>query len=82
MDILAVLRSDGAEPSVRKLSNHSQLDAFRYGSAFARASVVRNGNTDLIQVSGTAAIDEHGVSLYQETSGHRSIAHSIRWRRF
>ena len=51
-------------PSIRRLTNPSQLDAFRYGSAFARASVVRNGSTYLIEVSGTAAIDEHGVSLY------------------
>jgi enamine deaminase RidA (YjgF/YER057c/UK114 family) len=61
MDLIAVLHS---ENFTRKLSNPSQLDAFRYGSAFARASVVRNGSTDLIEVSGTAAIDEHGVSLY------------------
>ena len=61
MDLIAVLNSKSC---TRKLSNPSQLDAFRYGSAFARASVVKNGNTDLIEVSGTAAIDEHGVSLY------------------
>ena len=53
-----------ARPSIRRLTNPSQLDAFRYGSAFARASVVRNGSAALIEVSGTAAIDEHGVSLY------------------
>jgi enamine deaminase RidA (YjgF/YER057c/UK114 family) len=51
-------------PLIRRLTSPSQLDAFRYGSAFARASVVSNGSTDLIEVSGTAAIDEHGVSLY------------------
>jgi len=61
MDLIAVLNS---ENYTRKLSSLSQLDAFRYGSAFARASVVRNGSTALIEVSGTAAIDEHGVSLY------------------
>jgi enamine deaminase RidA (YjgF/YER057c/UK114 family) len=55
---------DKTRPSIRRLTNPSQLDAFRYGSAFARASVVRNGSTALIEVSGTAAIDEHGVSLY------------------
>jgi len=60
MDLIAVLNSQNC---TRKLSSPSQLDAFRYGSAFARASVVRNGSTDLIEVSGTAAIDEHGVSL-------------------
>ena len=64
MDLIAVLGSDGVAPSVRKLSNPSQLDAFRYGSAFARASVVKTGSVDFIEVSGTAAIDEHGVSLY------------------
>ena len=61
MDLIAVLNSENC---TRKLSNPSQLDAFRYGSAFARASVVRNGSTDLMEISGTAAIDEHGVSLY------------------
>jgi enamine deaminase RidA (YjgF/YER057c/UK114 family) len=61
MDLITVLNSENC---TRKLSNPSQLDAFRYGSAFARASVVRNGSADLIEVSGTAAIDEHGVSLY------------------
>jgi enamine deaminase RidA (YjgF/YER057c/UK114 family) len=61
MDLIAVLNSENC---TRKLSNPSQLDAFRYGSAFARASVVNNGSTALIEVSGTAAIDEHGVSLY------------------
>ncbi|MEW6584214.1 MAG: hypothetical protein AB1442_01235 [Nitrospirota bacterium] len=65
MDLLAVLGGDGAEPSVRRLSNPSQLDAFRYGSAFARCSVVRNESICLIEVSGTAAIDKHGVSLYR-----------------
>jgi enamine deaminase RidA (YjgF/YER057c/UK114 family) len=61
MDLIAVLDSQNC---TRKLSSPSQLDAFRYGSAFARASTVRNGSTSLIEVSGTAAIDEHGVSLY------------------
>jgi enamine deaminase RidA (YjgF/YER057c/UK114 family) len=61
MDLIAVLNS---EHGTRKLSNPSQVDAFRYGSAFARASVISDGSTALIEVSGTAAIDEHGVSLY------------------
>jgi len=51
-------------PSIKRLTNPSQVDAFRYGSAFARGSVIKNGSTDIIEVSGTAAIDEHGVSLY------------------
>jgi enamine deaminase RidA (YjgF/YER057c/UK114 family) len=64
MDLIAVLGSNSAKPNIKKLSNPIQFDAFRYGSAFARGSVIKNGSTDLIEVSGTAAIDEHGVSLY------------------
>jgi enamine deaminase RidA (YjgF/YER057c/UK114 family) len=52
------------QPSIKRLSNPLQLDAFRYGSAFARGSIVKNGNMNLIEISGTAAIDEHGVSLH------------------
>jgi enamine deaminase RidA (YjgF/YER057c/UK114 family) len=49
---------------VRKLTNRKQLDAFRYGAAFSRGAVIEDDGVTLIQVSGTAAIDEHGVSLH------------------
>jgi enamine deaminase RidA (YjgF/YER057c/UK114 family) len=64
MDLLAVIENDGLGSSVRKLTNRKQLDAFRYGAAFSRAAVIDDDDVSLIQVSGTAAIDEHGVSLY------------------
>jgi enamine deaminase RidA (YjgF/YER057c/UK114 family) len=64
MDLIAVLGNNSLVQHIRKLSNPSQLDAFRYGSAFARGSVVKNGSTNLIEISGTAAIDVHGLSLY------------------
>jgi enamine deaminase RidA (YjgF/YER057c/UK114 family) len=64
MDLLAVLENDERTPSVRKLTNQGQLDAFRYGAAFSRGAVIAEHDVKLIQVSGTAAIDEHGVSLY------------------
>lgn len=64
MDLLAVVENcDGTAP-VRKLTNKKQLDAFRYGAAFSRGAVIKEDDVTLIQVSGTAAIDEHGVSLY------------------
>ena len=62
MDLLAVIGEDGVVPKIQNLTNPVQLDAFRYGSAFSRASVIHN---NLVEVSGTAAIDGHGVSLYQ-----------------
>jgi len=64
MDLLAVVKNDDLPSSVIKLSNRKQLDAFRYGAAFARGAVINEDDVSLIQVSGTAAIDEHGVSLY------------------
>jgi len=64
MDLLAVVESGDRTTSVRKLTNRKQLDAFRYGAAFSRGAVIEEDDATLIQVSGTAAIDEHGVSLY------------------
>jgi enamine deaminase RidA (YjgF/YER057c/UK114 family) len=64
MDLLAVVRSDDRSASVRKLTNRKQLDAFRYGAAFSRGAIIEEDDATLIQVSGTAAIDENGVSLY------------------
>jgi enamine deaminase RidA (YjgF/YER057c/UK114 family) len=64
MDLLAVVENDDTHSSVIKLSNRKQLDAFRYGAAFSRGAVIREDDVDIIQISGTAAIDEHGVSLY------------------
>jgi enamine deaminase RidA (YjgF/YER057c/UK114 family) len=64
MDLLAVVGSDDVSSPIRKLTNRKQLDAFRYGAAFSRGAVIKEDDATLIQVSGTAAIDEHGVSLY------------------
>jgi enamine deaminase RidA (YjgF/YER057c/UK114 family) len=60
MDLIAVTAEDGVVPEMLKLTNPVQLDAFRYGSAFSRAAVIYD---NLVEVSGTAAIDSHGVSL-------------------
>jgi enamine deaminase RidA (YjgF/YER057c/UK114 family) len=64
MDLLAVVENGDRTVPVRKLTNRGQLDAFRYGAAFSRGAVIEEKNVKLIEVSGTAAIDEHGVSLY------------------
>jgi enamine deaminase RidA (YjgF/YER057c/UK114 family) len=64
MDLLAVVEGVNMTSPVRKLTNRKQLDAFRYGAAFSRGAVIEDGDVALIHVSGTAAIDEHGVSLH------------------
>ena len=53
-----------SRPPVRLLSNPGQPEAFRYGSAFSRGALIPQPDVSLIQVSGTAAIDEQGRSLY------------------
>jgi enamine deaminase RidA (YjgF/YER057c/UK114 family) len=63
MDLLAVVE-DSRTARIRKLTNHGQLDAFRYGAAFSRGAVIDDDDVTLIEVSGTAAIDERGVSIF------------------
>jgi enamine deaminase RidA (YjgF/YER057c/UK114 family) len=64
MDLMAVVNKGDMASAVRKLTNRKQLDAFRYGAAFSRGAVITEDDVTIIEVSGTAAIDEHGVSLY------------------
>ena len=64
LDLLAVAGSAGARPAVQRFRNPAQQDAFRYGSAFSRGVVVREPDVTVIQVSGTAAVDEKGMSLH------------------
>lgn len=59
-DLLAV----SGDVQVAILPGKQQRSAFRYGSAFSRGVCVRDGGYDQIYVSGTAAIDEQGRSLY------------------
>jgi enamine deaminase RidA (YjgF/YER057c/UK114 family) len=64
LDLLAVAGPPESRPLIRQLSNPGQQDAFRYGSAFSRGALISQADTTMIQVSGTAAIDEEGRSLY------------------
>jgi enamine deaminase RidA (YjgF/YER057c/UK114 family) len=64
MDLLAVVPTGGGELSVRRLRNPAQEEAYRYGSAFVRGAVICGPTECLIEVSGTAAVDEAGRSLH------------------
>lgn len=63
LDLLAIA-GVGVVPRVEPLRNPQQQEAFRYGSAFSRGAVIRGDRETLIEISGTAAIDEHGRSLH------------------
>jgi enamine deaminase RidA (YjgF/YER057c/UK114 family) len=64
LDLFAVVGPVASMPLVKQLSNPDQQDAFQYGSAFSRGALLRQPEVTLIQVSGTAAIDEQGRSLH------------------
>jgi enamine deaminase RidA (YjgF/YER057c/UK114 family) len=64
MDLLAITGEAAMRPEIERLGNIRQKDAFRYGAAFSRGAVIRDAELRQFQISGTAAIDEQGVSLY------------------
>jgi enamine deaminase RidA (YjgF/YER057c/UK114 family) len=64
LDLLAVVEPPESRPLVRQLSSPAQPDALTYGSAFSRGVLIEEPGVGLIQVSGTAAIDGQGRSLY------------------
>ena len=64
MDLFAIIGEPAFHPKVTQLTNRSQLDAFRYGAAFSRGTLIKGSAGSLFQLSGTAAIDERGKSLF------------------
>ncbi len=66
MDLMAIIGERGCRPAVKQLTNFAQLDAFRYGSAFSRGALIQDPEVSLIEVSGTASIDERGKSQFTD----------------
>jgi enamine deaminase RidA (YjgF/YER057c/UK114 family) len=64
MDLLAMGGPPESRPQVRQLRSPAQPEALSYGSAFSRGALIRQSDLAMIQISGTAAIDEQGRSLY------------------
>jgi enamine deaminase RidA (YjgF/YER057c/UK114 family) len=64
LDLLAVVGPGESRPQIRQLRSPAQPEALIYGSAFSRAVLIEEPEVSLIQVSGTAAIDVQGQSLY------------------
>jgi enamine deaminase RidA (YjgF/YER057c/UK114 family) len=63
-DLLAILPRAGHAPRVEFIGNTRQKDAFRYGAAFSRGTLIQEPDLAQLQISGTAAIDEQGHSLF------------------
>jgi enamine deaminase RidA (YjgF/YER057c/UK114 family) len=64
LDLLAIRPKDTARFERQRLRNVRQNEATAYGSAFARGVCLDLGPMRYVFVSGTAAIDEQGVSVH------------------
>ncbi|HPG42157.1 MAG TPA: RidA family protein [bacterium] len=62
MDVLAVLPNENV--IIEQTTGVQQKSPYRYGSAFSRGMNIREKDVTHIFLSGTAAIDEKGQSLY------------------
>ena len=64
LDILAMRSQPNHVFQVRRLVNPKQNEATDYGSAFSRGVSVTTDSCQTIFISGTASIDEQGISVY------------------
>jgi len=64
MDLMAIVGEPRSPRTVKQLTNTAQLDAFRYGSAFSRGARIMGHDVSLLEISGTAAIDERGKTQF------------------
>jgi len=64
MDLIAIIGDPGVRPGVKQMTNTAQLDAFRYGSAFSRGTVIQEGDFSLLEISGSAAVGVRGKSQF------------------
>ncbi len=64
MDFLSARLSPDSDIEIHQMTNRKQKDAFKYGSAFSRAAAIRMPQATWISLSGTAAIDEAGITMH------------------
>jgi len=73
LDLLAVRARPGRRMSVDTLHNPLQNEAPEYGSAFSRGLRVATDHSHTLFVSGTASIDESGVTIHPEDFDQQTI---------
>ena len=66
MDLLAISGPAHLRPKIIQMTNHRQQDAFQYGRAFSRGACIQEADQTSVHISGTAAIDERGQSLFPD----------------
>ncbi|RLE30878.1 MAG: hypothetical protein DRJ61_12100 [Acidobacteria bacterium] len=64
LDLLAVREASAGSIGIKRLANPYQNEAPEYGSAFSRGLALTMGRSSYVLVSGTASIDNAGVSIH------------------
>lgn len=67
INLYAILGSRGYKPHIQHLTNRGQKNAYEYGSAFSRGTIINSAKLRSIQLSGTAAINQRGQSLFDNS---------------
>ena len=67
MDVLAIA-PDSKNVSIAQTAGVQQKSPYRYGSAFSRAMTLKETDVTHILLSGTASIDDHGKTVFQENT--------------
>jgi enamine deaminase RidA (YjgF/YER057c/UK114 family) len=65
MDLLSVSGPGRSEDTVQQMHNPAQNEAYAYGSSFSRGMAIRDGGLCTAYISGTAAINEAGRSIFE-----------------
>ncbi|MCP4899007.1 MAG: hypothetical protein GY906_18715 [bacterium] len=74
LDLLAMRARNGRTMTIDRLNNPRQNEAPEYGSAFSRGLNVKASNCNYVFVSGTASIDDTGLSTHPADFERQAIA--------
>lgn len=66
MDVLAIIPDENSKLKIAQIAGEKQKSPYRYKSAFSRAMTIKDEKRRQILLSGTAAIDDKGISLYPD----------------
>ncbi len=64
MNVLAIVKETDSQLEIKHDNGIKQKSAYRYGSAFSRSVIISEPDNKCILLSGTAAINEQGKSLF------------------
>jgi enamine deaminase RidA (YjgF/YER057c/UK114 family) len=67
LDLYAIVGPKISKPRIEQLSNKGQKNAYEYGAAFSRGTIINTDSSKSMHLSGTAAINRRGLSLFHDS---------------